>query len=146
MKNLQTKLTGFVKKNKTLSVILALVIVLCLWWAYASFMPHPLGNKMEYLGKEDYGNIFGFDSAPNSEYYYGTDMDAGEIAEYFNGTVIENGATLNGTVEFGIKLPSGETIYSRLTPATQSKYKTTKKSVMDIPSFKYNAAKKYLSK
>lgn len=46
-------------------------------------MPHPLGDKMEYLGKEDYGNVFGFDSHPYSVYYYGTDMSEEEIIKYF---------------------------------------------------------------
>jgi len=146
MKNLQAKLTSFVKKHKTLSVVLTLVIALCLWWAWGQFAPHPLGEKMEYLGREDYGNILGFDSAPASIYYYGTDMNVDEIAKYFSGTVIENGTTPNGTVEFAIKLPSGETIYSKLYPAIQSKHKTTRKSVLEIPSFKYDTAKKYLAK
>lgn len=101
---------------------------------------------MEYLGKKDYGNIFGFDSQPYSVYYYGTDMSVKEIAKYFNSTIIENGTTPNGTVEFGIKLPSGETIYTQLSPTSQSHYKTTKKYVVEIPSFKYDAAKKYLAK
>lgn len=136
----------FIKKHKVLAVILALVITLCLWWAWAQLTPHPLGDRMEYLGKEDYGNIFGFDSAPNSEYYYGTDMSLEEVAKYFNSTIVESGTTPHGTVEFGIKLPSGETIYSKLYPVAQSKYKTTKKGVVEIPSFKYDAAKKYLAK
>ena len=39
---------------------------------------------MEYLGKKDYGNVFGFDYHPYSVYYYGTDMDEGELTGYFD--------------------------------------------------------------
>jgi len=45
---------------------------------------------MEYLGKEDYGNIFGFDEAPYSVYYYGTDMEPKEIVKYLKDTTLKH--------------------------------------------------------
>ncbi|MDX2776570.1 hypothetical protein PV379_04360 [Streptomyces caniscabiei] len=72
-----------IKKYPTTSIVLAALLAFLSWWAWVNFSPKPLGDKMEYLGKKDYGNIFGFDSKPYSVYYYGTDMDEGEIGQYF---------------------------------------------------------------
>lgn len=65
------------------------------WWSIVNVMPHPLGDKLEYLGKEDYGNIFGFDSYPYSIYYYGTNMSEEEVKAYFGG-VAENTGEVAG--------------------------------------------------
>lgn len=82
--------SDFIKKHKTLPIVFVLVVALCCWWAYANFMPHPLGGRMEYLGKEDLGNILGFDEAPYSVYYYGTDMEPKEIVKYFKDTTLKH--------------------------------------------------------
>jgi hypothetical protein len=72
------------KKKVWLGIIAGLMVVMLGWWAWNEFAPRPLGNKLEYLGKETYGNIFGFDSFPTSIYYYGTDMTVDETVDYFS--------------------------------------------------------------
>ena len=69
---------------KLLFAILLLAVGAISWLTYDTIRPHPLGDQMQYLGKENHGNILGFDSKPYSVYYYGTDMDSGAIKSYFN--------------------------------------------------------------
>ena len=72
-----------IKNHRIITLLALIALVLTAWWAWVSFSPKPLGDKLKYLGKEDYGNVFGFDSKPYSVYYYGTDMDERDIAHYF---------------------------------------------------------------
>ena len=77
-----------VKKYDGISMLIIGVIIIATvsvgWWAWVNFSPKPLGDKMEYLGKEDFGNILGFDTHPYSVYYYGTDMTKDEVITYFS--------------------------------------------------------------
>src|SRR5687768_7668991 len=73
------------KLHKALIIFAVLIIGIGGWIAYDN-RPRPLGDEMVYLGKEDYGNIFGFDSAPGSVYYYATDMDEEGMKDYFTAT------------------------------------------------------------
>ena len=147
MKNLQAKLMDFIKRHKVMSVVLTLIIALCLWWAWAQFAPHPLGDKMEYLGKEDYGNILGFDSAPNSIYYYGTDMNLEEVEKYFGKAKLEHSheETVDSTImifnadksEFSLMYYSNKQAVS---------FTTKKKYIVSALASQYNTAKSYLTK
>ena len=78
------------KKKIWLGVIAGFLVVALGWWVWAEFTPRPLGDKLEYLGKENYGNIFGFDYFPSSVYYYGTDMASEELANYFPKAMYES--------------------------------------------------------
>lgn len=143
MRNLQAKLTSFVKKHKTLSIILVLIVALCAWWAWSAFAPHPLGDKMEYLGKEDYGNIFGFDSAPNSVYYYGTDMSIGEVEQYFRGVEKGHSYQTNATViSFTHDKESFDIAYYQ--DKNNTSFNTNKKHVVSLLKEDYAPAKKAL--
>lgn len=55
-------------------------------WVQLDNSPKPLGDRLEYIGKKDYG-CGGFigvcDAAPGATYYYGTDMSIEEVARYF---------------------------------------------------------------
>jgi hypothetical protein len=75
-------------KPITKIILIALVLVVGVggWMTYDNVRPRPLGSQMEYLGKEDYGNILGFDSKPGSVYYYATDINKEELRNYFNAT------------------------------------------------------------
>lgn len=84
MKKIFSAVSGFIKKHKTISILLGIILVGLLWWSAVNLTPKPLGDKLEYIGKEDYGNIFGFDSRPYSVYYYGTDMNEQDIKNYFS--------------------------------------------------------------
>jgi hypothetical protein len=125
------------KKKVWLAVVAAVVVAGFGWWTWNEFVPRPLGDKLEYLGKEDYGNIFGFDSFPSSTYYYGTDMTSEELASYFKKAEyapLDNLAftharfmTSNGEFMF---------VYER-----NSSFVTNKKYVLSLPKSQYKSAK-----
>jgi hypothetical protein len=75
--------------QKTMIILAILIIGIGGWITYDNVRPRPLGDEMVYLGKEDYGNIFGFDSLPASTYYYETDMDESAMGSYFNTPVLQ---------------------------------------------------------
>jgi len=66
-------------------VISGIIITLFGWWGYVNLMPHPLGDKLEYIGKSDYGCLLICDADPGSTYYYGTGMSPEEVVGYFRG-------------------------------------------------------------
>lgn len=77
----KTKRTRFSKKQIILLFVVSIVVVGVGLWCWNQFTPRPLGDKLEYLGKEDYGGWF---MRPYSVYSYATDMTSEEIIEYFN--------------------------------------------------------------
>lgn len=83
MKTRSSTFIDFIKKHKILTIISAILLVVIATWNIDNLTPHPLGDRMEYLGKEDYGCIWICDAEPSSIYYYGTDMDTKEIIQYF---------------------------------------------------------------
>ena len=113
MKTHASMFIDFIKRHKVMTIITGILLVAVATWSISNVIPHPLGDKMEYLGKEDYGCWVGFcDSQPASIYYYGTDMDTRGVTEYFKkSTVIEEPRLSQGKNYFGIQTPSGETIY-----------------------------------
>jgi hypothetical protein len=141
MKNTLSKIPTLLKRHKVLSIVALLVVLMTVWWG-VNLIPKPLGDRMEYLGKEDYGNIFGFDSLPASIYYYGTDLSVEEIPAYFRkSVVVEEPRLSQGKNYLGIQTPSGETIYVYHYPSSKLKlFKTDKPYVVEIPSFKYEVA------
>ena len=71
------------KKQKIILAIIGLTVVLISWWAWGNFGPNPLGDKLEYLGKKDYGCVWICDSQPGTMYYYETGMTPKEVTDYF---------------------------------------------------------------
>jgi hypothetical protein len=67
-----------------ISTIVLIILIPILWFAYTTFSPKPLGDKLEYIGKRDYGCIIFCDSKPGSVYYYATDMNPDEMTKYFS--------------------------------------------------------------
>ncbi|HMH70490.1 MAG TPA: hypothetical protein VK502_03745 [Candidatus Saccharimonadales bacterium] len=66
-----------------MSVIVALLLG---WWAWSYFGPKPLGDRLEYIGRTDYGSWLPLSSSsPTGVYYYATDMSIGEVERYFKG-------------------------------------------------------------
>ena len=65
-------------------VICAIVALLTSWWVWDYFSPKPLGDKLEYIGRTDYGSWLPLSSSsPTGVYYYATDMSIGEVGRYF---------------------------------------------------------------
>ncbi len=71
------------------SVLVIIGALLVGWWAWGQFSPKPLGNGLEYVGREDYGCWLICDSAPASVFYYATDMTPEEVVRYFEKADVE---------------------------------------------------------
>lgn len=132
-------------------VIGAIILVVGLWIYFVKTTTYPLGDKLEYIGKKDYGCWLFCDSNPASTYYYATDMTIEEVIKYFQKTSIEREpSAINGETYFALKTPSGETVYlyyyedgGSLTE--QEKLSSTNKAhVLKLPSFKYQVLKNAL--
>lgn len=137
-----SKFVGFVQRRKVISIVITIVIVLSSWWAITTFMPHPLGEKLEYLGKKDYGCWIGFcDSKPASTYYYGTDLEPSEMQTVFSAqySPLDNLAFKNARFTSS----DGEFIF---TYETTRSFSTSKKYVISIVNSQYTIAKEHLKK
>ncbi|HMH70489.1 MAG TPA: hypothetical protein VK502_03740, partial [Candidatus Saccharimonadales bacterium] len=68
-------------------IVMSVIVALLLgWWAWSYFGPKPLGDRLEYIGRKDYGMWLPLTSVtPGSTYYYGTDMSVKEVGKYFKG-------------------------------------------------------------
>ena len=98
----KTKQLNPKKKYIFFGIIPGILLALFGWWAYGNLRSYPLGDRMEYLGKQDLGGgLFFSDSRPYSEYYYGTDMTAEEVVRYFKGARIDDASELEGVQESG---------------------------------------------
>lgn len=128
--------------QKTMIIIAILIVGVGGWITYDNVRPRPLGDKMVYLGKEDYRNIFGFDYLPASIYYYGTDLNIEDIPLYFKKSILlQKPFSENGKATINLQTPSGETIYIyHYASSDLSLFNTKKTYVIEIPSFKYQIA------
>ena len=80
MKTEAKKTPRFSKKQKILTAIIGVLVILVGWWGYVQIMPHPLGERLEYLGRQNFGGWF---IERSSEYYYGTNMTQEELKTSF---------------------------------------------------------------
>lgn len=125
--------------TKALIAISILVIGIGGWVTYDNARPRPLGNEMVYLGKKDYGNIFGFDSKPYSVYYYGTDMDKDSFANYFSAKY----TPLSNLDYKNARFTDGQETF-KFIYVNDAPFHTTKAHIVSIVSDQYEIAKKYL--
>lgn len=70
--------------DKRFYLVLSTIVATLLLWAVGSWvigmMPKPLGDKLEYIGKSDYGCWYPLcDSRPASTYYYATEMKLDDV-------------------------------------------------------------------
>ena len=94
--------------KKQLLLIAGLIIagIAALLWGLKTYMdaPRDLGEDIVYIGKQDYGNIFGFDQLPGSTYYFETNMSKQHLEDYVNKTAYtfytENGGGKNADYEY----------------------------------------------
>lgn len=104
MKPKANKPVGKKKQLIIFGSIFGIILLLFGWWAFVNLRTYPLGDKLEYLGKQDLGGgLFFSDSRPYSEYYYGTDMTAEEVVGYFRGAEVEPIRSNLGFVEIRLK-------------------------------------------
>jgi hypothetical protein len=82
------------KKKTLINVIIAavsIIIVAAIFiirftpWVWYDHSAKPLGSRMEYIGKHDYGCAPGpcIGGEPGTTYYYATDMSIEEVESYF---------------------------------------------------------------
>lgn len=80
----QTK--SFIPFKRTLIILLTPTLLIYAVYLIFSFLPaptYPLGDKIEYIGKSDYGCWYGCDSRPGSSYYYATALSYDELVRSF---------------------------------------------------------------
>jgi hypothetical protein len=142
------------KKNSiiiaALSCVIAALIMGFLIINATTPKTYPLGDssKVTYIGKTSYGCWVVCDANPAEVYYYATDMSLADLVSYFKkATLIQSSDTHDGTLYFGLKTSSGETIYTNYYLKIESlyqKYPQFKHSAMThavaIPSDKYKVA------
>ena len=85
-----------------LIVIGAIIVILGLWWLISSIIDsqktYPLGDNLEYIGKEESRCPSGFTPEgfkfglceKTATYYYATDMSLSELRQYFHNTRIQS--------------------------------------------------------
>lgn len=151
----------FIRKNGIILLLLGLFIVVYGVVAFAAFTPqkyhspdveHPLGDRVEYVGKEDYGCTRGYcgDTGPGSTYYYATDMSVEQVIAYFKkakkASVVREPSVTGSKVFFGIRLSSGETLYTyyytdgtELYQSHAGLKQTSKPYFLEVPGSKYQA-------
>lgn len=124
-------------------------------WVWYDKSPKPLGSKLEYIGKDDYGCRFGFcDSKPGSNYYYATDLNIDQIAPYFKHATLQEEPTAQSDSTtiwlHNNSLNKGFTIYyfgeRKIDSATLSQLGLTQttKHILKINASNYDMAKKSL--
>ncbi|HYG84507.1 MAG TPA: hypothetical protein VD907_06555, partial [Verrucomicrobiae bacterium] len=128
---------------------LAAIAVLLVGWAiWLQIMPHPLGDKLEYVGKEDYGSWLPLSSTrPASEYFYATNLSKEEVPNYFRGARLERPIEVAGS-DYRIWLgKDNTTILLRYyqDELILKKYSQGKKGVIGISSLKYDSLKDALN-
>lgn len=143
MQKKSSPLVTFIKKHKATSIILVIILVGLLWWSVANLTPRPLGDRLDYLGKEDSGGgLFYMDYTPYSVYYYGTDVTPEQLVNQFKDTSLKHPIEDNGQY-IDVWLEShGETF--SFTYKKEGNFKTTKKYILSILDEDYPKAKQYL--
>lgn len=78
------------KKKAFLFGLVGLVVLVLLalggMWIWFHNAPKPLGDRLEYIGKQDYGCWLVCDSPPSSNYFYTTNMTLDEITRSLSQT------------------------------------------------------------
>lgn len=66
------------------TIIVGLLVLIGAWFFYIQpQLPRPLGDRLEYIGKRDYGCNWLCDSRPGTTYLYATDLTPPELVDYF---------------------------------------------------------------
>lgn len=142
------------KVSKQTMIIIIILISLCGLFAlyiYPNFIfSKPLGDKLEYVGKTDYGCWVVCDANPGSIYYYATDMSVEEVTNYFKATTPSPLRTFDDMTDFVLKTKDGHSIsiyyYTDKEKVVDKgiNKKVYRKAIISIPSFHYDAAKNSL--
>jgi len=142
------------KNKKRIAIILSTIGILLIgtlgWLIYSTYIAtYPLGNKLEYIGKTNYGCWWVCDADPASTYYYATDMDTNQIKSYFHAAKFDQEPrTIGTTTDFSLLSKNNKIISIHIYKDKQDENLTwrhlqnsNKKYIVSIPSFNYPAAK-----
>jgi hypothetical protein len=87
--------------------VLAIVVILIAgWMVFDAARSYPIGDNkiVEYLGRKSVGSWMPLSSmTPTDVYYYGTDLNPEELADYFGAKAVAN----HGTIDYRITLEDG---------------------------------------
>lgn len=143
MKKKSSRFIIFIKKHKVLAILSGTAIAILLVWSAINLTPRPLGDRLEYLGKEDGGGgLFFMDYAPYSVYYYGTDVTPEQLVNQFKDASLKHPIEDNGQY-IDVWLESNGETFS-FTYKKDSNFKTTKKYILSILDEYYPKAKQHL--
>lgn len=123
-----------------------IVLIGICYFIYQLYKPYPLGdvNKLQYIGKVDYGCWLICDSNPASTYYYATDMSVDGVIAYFkNATVDQSPRTIGNQTDFVLvrnNMSIAINYYTDKSEVGSNWIKTDKKAIISIPSFNYQNA------
>jgi hypothetical protein len=129
--------------------VLTIVIVLLVgWMTLDALRAYPLGHKLDYVGKVGVGSWMPLSSTPPYDvYYYGTDLNPEELADYFSGAKEINSLPANFESDgaFRITDHTGHGIriafYSKSSNLLSQNIHTTKKYIISVASFEYETVK-----
>ena len=142
-------------KKIILASIATVIFILISLFVYQNYLKtYPLGDndKLQYIGKVDYG-CWLCDSQPSSTYYYATDMTPEEIAGYFGktdnvGYKIQTPLLSHGAKYIFLDIPDGKGTlvlgYDTLSDTNKEKLKAVDGAshYLDIPKSVYDSARK----
>lgn len=136
----------------TASIILLLICAIGGVVLYRHTLSYPLGSKLEYIGKVDYGCWLVCDSNPASTYYYATDMSVNDVIAYFKRLHLEGEVrTINEVADFSLTDSVNNDVsiyyYNQKQAALHdnpSLRSSQKKYIISVPDFDYQLAKSSL--
>jgi hypothetical protein len=135
--------------EKVVFTVVGFVVIALLsgWgvWSYVdSQKTYPLGDKLEYVGKSDYGCFYICSAWPGTTYYYATDMTAEEIVGYFKGAKLEKAPYEMSEAYFIVMSNNDKRIYLDLykhRSHTSKEYTNGSAGVLSIDKTNYNLLK-----
>jgi hypothetical protein len=92
-----TKMKNQSRRKKLLIISLVVISIITLGGGLIYFnanRTYTLGDKLEYIGKRDYGCAWFCDSRPSTTYSFATDMTPPELVQYF-----ANAQTINKSID-----------------------------------------------
>lgn len=145
-------------RNSIVAISAVIVVIIGGIMIYNSTKTYPLGDpsKLEYIGKADYGCWLPIcDAAPNSVYYYQTNLSVYDVVKQFKKASLDNGDDLNSNnspdlpVTFSMKAPDGHIFYidyynNGKDYASRDHINTTRQRVITVSKDQYAAAKESL--
>jgi hypothetical protein len=138
-------------KSRKKYLIFGIVILVLLamgfggWKVYDSSVPRPLGDRLEYTEKRDYGCAVICDSQPRSTYSYATDMSIEEVIQYFKDASLTRSVEKSSVFSvIPLRDKQGDEFslyYYTPKDALETLNKTTDQNIIELDAKDYKTAK-----